>query len=55
MDDFTRNLISTVIVIAAMTFIASQSTICVAMPQQWFIGLVSACVVVFCVWYRIRR
>ena len=55
MDEFTRNILTTVIVIATLTFVVSQGTLCMAMPQQWYIGLVSASVVVFCVWYRMRR
>ena len=57
MDDFIRDILPALIVISAITFVVAQGTICIAMPQQWFAGLVSGLMFAVCVWlqYKSRK
>ena len=57
MDEFMRDILPALIVFSGITFVLAQGVICVAMPQQWFAGLVSGLMFAVCVWlqYKSRK
>ena len=50
MEDFIRDILPALIVLSGITFVVAQGTICIAMPQQWFAGLVSGITFAVCIW-----
>ena len=42
-------------IIAGMLFVGMQGIICVAMPQEWFIGAVAGVMLALITWFRYRK
>ena len=54
-EDFFKTILEVVILLASCAFVGSQGAICIAMPREWFVGLVSGLVLVLCIWVHQRE
>lgn len=53
--DMFKALLEILILFASCAFLGSQIKICVTMPAEWFIGLVSGLVIVLCICFHQRE
>ena len=51
-EDLYKGILAVVILLAGCAFVGSQGTICIAMPAEWFAGLVSGLVIVLCIYFH---
>lgn len=54
-EDLYKGILAVVILLAGCAFVGSQGTICMAMPAEWFAGLVSGLVMVLCIYFHQRE
>ncbi len=54
-EDLYKGILAVVILLAGCAFVGSQGTICIAMPAEWFTGLVSGLVMVLCIYFHQRE
>lgn len=45
-------VLQVLMVVSVMSLVGSQGCICFAMPEEWYVGLVSSIVLVLCVVYN---
>ena len=50
-----KGILQIVMLISAMLFVGSQGCLCFAMPEEWYMSLVSGIVFVVCVVYNSKE